>query len=117
MEAPPRAGGTEITEPLAAEAVMTGFDLPPEGAPVYLAFAHFAAFKRLEDEIAARAAKKRETLIPSPGRPLLLNTELDKTADLVREIMENCYKGINGATIEVPLNAEAGNGHSWAEAH
>jgi len=42
--------------------------------------------------------------------------ELEATSKLVREIMENSWK-IMGVDISVPLIAEAGSGHSWAEAH
>lgn len=42
--------------------------------------------------------------------------ELEATSKLVREIMENAWK-IMGVEISVPLIAEAGSGHSWAEAH
>ena len=42
--------------------------------------------------------------------------ELEKTKDTVIQIMENAHK-IMGVSIEVPLEAEAGNGHSWAQAH
>lgn len=45
------------------------------------------------------------------------DAELEQTTALVRAIMENAYKGINGANISVPLDAETGTGHSWAEAH
>lgn len=39
------------------------------------------------------------------------DAELEKTADVVRQVMENV------ADIGVPLDAEAGSGLSWAEAH
>lgn len=42
--------------------------------------------------------------------------ELDATGALVRKVMENAFK-INGINIGVPLDAEAGSGQSWAEAH
>lgn len=42
--------------------------------------------------------------------------ELEKTTALVKEVMENAYK-IMGVEISVPLEAEAGSGQSWAEAH
>lgn len=42
--------------------------------------------------------------------------ELEKTSQLVREVMENAFS-INGVHISVPLEAEAGNGPSWAKAH
>ncbi len=44
------------------------------------------------------------------------NAELEKTTTLARAVMENAYKIMN-ANISVPLNAEAGSGRSWAEAH
>ena len=37
--------------------------------------------------------------------------EIDQTSDLVRYVMESV------ADIGVPLEAEAGSGHSWAAAH
>ncbi len=42
--------------------------------------------------------------------------ELEKTSDLVREIMESAFK-ISGFNISVPLEAEAGSGSNWAQAH
>ncbi len=42
--------------------------------------------------------------------------ELDKTAVLVKNIMENAFK-IMGVNISVPLNAETGNAQNWANAH
>lgn len=42
--------------------------------------------------------------------------ELEATSALVREIMEHAWK-IMGVNISVPLVAEAGSGHSWADAH
>ena len=42
--------------------------------------------------------------------------ELEKTSAIVRDIMENAFK-IMDVEISVPLIAEAGSGHSWAEAH
>jgi len=44
------------------------------------------------------------------------DSELDKTSALVKEVMENAYKIMN-VNISVPLDAEAGSGESWAEAH
>ena len=38
------------------------------------------------------------------------------TAALVKEIMENAFK-FPGVTFDVPLDAEAGTGPSWASAH
>jgi len=45
------------------------------------------------------------------------DAELDATRDLVTEIMETAYQNVNGAHIDVPLDAEAGTGQSWAQAH
>ena len=42
--------------------------------------------------------------------------ELEATSALTRQIMENAFK-IMDVEISVPLIAEAGSGHSWAEAH
>ncbi|MCB9997318.1 MAG: DNA polymerase I, partial [Rhodospirillales bacterium] len=42
--------------------------------------------------------------------------ELEATSELAREIMEKAWK-IMGVDISVPLIAEAGSGHSWADAH
>ena len=42
--------------------------------------------------------------------------ELEKTTVIVKNIMETCYN-IMGTNISVPLEAEAGQGQSWAEAH
>ncbi len=42
--------------------------------------------------------------------------ELDKTSEVVKTIMETAYKIMN-VDISVPLEAEAGHGQSWAEAH
>ncbi|MEM7651065.1 MAG: DNA polymerase I, partial [Pseudomonadota bacterium] len=42
--------------------------------------------------------------------------ELKKTSEIVREVMENAFKIMN-VEISVPLDAEAGTGQSWAEAH
>ena len=44
------------------------------------------------------------------------DAEIDKTLALVRETMENSFK-INGINISVPLDAEGGQGHNWAQAH
>lgn len=44
------------------------------------------------------------------------NAELEKTSALVQEVMQSAYN-INGVKISVPLDAEAGSGASWAEAH
>ena len=42
--------------------------------------------------------------------------ELEATSALVQNIMENAYH-IMGVEISVPLDAEAGSGHNWGEAH
>ena len=42
--------------------------------------------------------------------------ELEKTSQLAQSVMENAFK-IMGVEIFVPLEAEAGWGQSWAEAH
>lgn len=42
--------------------------------------------------------------------------ELEATKALVKEVMEGAYK-ISGIQIDVPLEAEAGAGQSWADAH
>ncbi len=42
--------------------------------------------------------------------------ELEQTSALVKTVMENAYN-IMGINISVPLEAEAGSGQSWAEAH
>jgi len=42
--------------------------------------------------------------------------ELEKSKELITHIMETTFK-INMVDISVPLNAEAGTGQSWAEAH
>ncbi len=42
--------------------------------------------------------------------------ELEKSKDTITETMENSFK-INKIGISVPLDAEAGSGQSWAEAH
>lgn len=42
--------------------------------------------------------------------------ELEKTSMLAQQVMENAFKIMN-VEISVPLEAEAGSGHSWAEAH
>ena len=44
------------------------------------------------------------------------DAELEKTTALVKEVMENAFKIMN-VEISVPLEAEAGSGQSWAEAH
>ncbi len=44
------------------------------------------------------------------------DAELEKTTALVKEVMENAYQTM-GVEISVPLEAEAGSGQSWAEAH
>ncbi len=44
------------------------------------------------------------------------NDELEATSDLVRNVMENAYK-IMGVQISVPLEAEAGSGTNWDDAH
>lgn len=44
------------------------------------------------------------------------DAEIEKTSKLVSEVMQSAYE-INGVDISVPLDAEAGSGHSWAEAH
>jgi DNA polymerase-1 len=44
------------------------------------------------------------------------DSELDQTSKLAQEVMENAFK-IMGVEISVPLEAEAGSGHSWAQAH
>jgi len=43
--------------------------------------------------------------------------DLNATRDLVVKIMQSAYQGINATHIDVPLDAEAGTGASWAEAH
>ena len=44
------------------------------------------------------------------------NGEIDKTIEIVRQTMENSFK-INAIDISVPLDAEAGQGANWAQAH
>ena len=44
------------------------------------------------------------------------NEELEQAQSLVKEVMETAFN-INGVSISVPLEAEAGHGPSWAEAH
>ncbi len=44
------------------------------------------------------------------------DNELEKTAELVRKIMENAFK-IMGVEISVPLVAEGGSGQNWGAAH
>ncbi|MCD8526141.1 MAG: DNA polymerase [Alphaproteobacteria bacterium] len=42
--------------------------------------------------------------------------EAEKTAVLVKDVMENAFK-FPGINFDVPLDAEAGTGLSWAAAH
>lgn len=44
------------------------------------------------------------------------DAELDATSALVKEVMENAFKIMN-VEISVPLEAEAGSGQNWGEAH
>lgn len=44
------------------------------------------------------------------------DNELEKTSALVKETMENAFKIMN-VEISVPLEAEAGHGQNWGEAH
>ena len=44
------------------------------------------------------------------------DSELEETTELVKKVMENAYH-IMGVEISVPLDAEAGSGQNWGEAH
>lgn len=44
------------------------------------------------------------------------DAEIEKTKEIVASVMENSFK-INGIDISVPLDAEAGQGQNWAQAH
>ena len=44
------------------------------------------------------------------------NAQLEETSRLVKEVMESAFE-IMGVKISVPLQAEAGSGQSWAQAH
>jgi len=44
------------------------------------------------------------------------DAELEATSKLVSDVMENAFK-IMGVEISVPLEAEAGHGQNWGEAH
>ncbi|MEM7680278.1 MAG: DNA polymerase I, partial [Pseudomonadota bacterium] len=75
------------------------------------------AMSKMSD--ALKAAKLNAKMLLQVHDELIFevpDTEIDKTSELVSEVMQSVYK-INGVDISVPLDVEAGSGQSWAEAH